>query len=164
INGLSSLQAPFSVSGAPAPGSMLGPGQSVTVTLTFAPTQVGTFDDQVIVVNSSAGQETVPLSGTAAVAGNLVLTPGAPEFGIVAVGETKVLPFQISNTGGSKVTVTKSKPPGSNVGFTNTDDLNEGATIEAGETKTLHVQFAPKQAGAATDHWVLNADGQQGIL
>jgi MYXO-CTERM domain-containing protein len=75
-----------------------------------------------------------------------------------------VLPFQISNTGGSKVTVTKSKPPGLDVGFSNTDDLNEGSTIDAGETKTLHVQFAPKQAGAASDHWVLNANGQQGIL
>jgi iron transport multicopper oxidase len=164
INGVSALQPPFSVSGAPAPGSTLGPGQSVTVTLTFAPTQVGTFDDQMIVVDTSAGQKTVPLSGTAALAGNLVLTPGALEFGTVPVGETKVLSFQISNTGGSKVTVTKSKPPGSNVGFTNTDDLNEGAAIDAGETKTLHVQFAPRQAGAASDHWVINADGQQGIL
>ncbi len=163
INGVSAPDAPFSVSGAPAPGSTLGAGQSVTVTFTFAPTQVGSFTSQVV-VDTSASQKTVPLSGTAALAGNLVLTPAALEFGTVPVGETKMLSFQISNTGGSKVTVTKSKPPGSNVGFTNTDDLNEGATIEAGETKTLHVQFAPKQAGAASDHWVLNADGQQGIL
>jgi len=163
INGLSSPDAPFSVSGAPAPGSTLGPGQSVTVTFTFAPTQVGTFSSQVV-VDTSAGQQPVPLSGSAALAGNLVLTPAALAFGTVPVGESKTLSFQITNTGGAKVTVTKSKPPGSNVGFTNTDDLNEGATIDAGETKTLHVQFAPKQAGAATDHWVLNADGQQGIL
>jgi len=163
INGVSSPDAPFSVSGAPAPGSTLGPGQSVTVTFTFAPTQVGTFSSQVV-VDTSAGQQPVPLSGSAALAGNLVLTPAALAFGTVPVGESKTLSFQITNTGGAKVTVTKSKPPGSNVGFTNTDDLNEGATIDAGETKTLHVQFAPKQAGAATDHWVLNADGQQGIL
>ena len=163
INGVSSPGAPFSVSGAPAAGSTLGPGQSVTVTFTFAPTQVGMFNDQVV-VDTSAGQQTVPLSGSAAVAGNLVLTPGSLQFGTVPVGQTKVLVFQISNTGGSKVTVTKSKPPGSDVGFSNTDDLSEGSSIDAGETKTLHVQFAPKQAGAASDHWTINADGDQGVL
>jgi uncharacterized protein (TIGR03382 family) len=50
------------------------------------------------------------------------------------------------------------------VGFSNTDDLNEGSTIQAGETQTLHVQFAPKSAGAASDHWTINADGDQGLL
>ena len=89
----------------------------------------------------------MPLSGSAAVAGNLVLTPGSLQFGTVPVGQSKALVFQISNTGGSKVTVTKSKPPGSDVGFSNTDDLSEGSSIDAGETKTLHVQFAPKTGG-----------------
>ena len=50
------------------------------------------------------------------------------------------------------------------MGFSNTDDLSEGSSIDAGETKTLHVQFAPKQAGAASDHWTINADGDQGVL
>jgi len=164
INGVSSPGAPFSVSGAPAAGTTLGSGQSVTVTLTFAPTEVGTFNKQVVVVDTSAGKDTVPLTGTAAVAGNLVLTPASLQFGTVAVGETSALAFQITNTGGSTVTVTKSKPPGLDVGFSNTDDLNEGATIQAGETRTLHVQFAPKTAGAASDHWTINADGDQGLL
>ena len=163
INSVSSPGAPFSASGVPAAGSTLGPGQSVTVTLTFAPTQIGTFSDQVV-VDTSAGQQTVPLSGSSALAGNLVLTPKALQFGSVAVGQSKVLEFQVSNTGGSRVTVTKSKPPGLAIGFSNTDDLQEGAAIEAGETKTLHVQFSPQTAGAATDHWTINADGQQGVL
>ena len=163
INSVSSPGAPFSASGVPAAGSTLGPGQSVTVTLTFAPTQVGTFTDQVV-VDTSAGQKTVPLSGSSALAGNLVLTPTALQFGSVPVGQSKVLEFQVSNTGGSRVTVTKSKPPGLAIGFSNTDDLQEGAAIAAGETKTLHVQFAPQTAGAATDHWTINADGQQGVL
>jgi iron transport multicopper oxidase len=163
INGVSSPKAPFSATGAPAPGSTLGPGQSVTVTFTFAPTQVGSFDDQVI-VDTSAGQDTVPLTGTAALAGNLVLNPTSLQFGTVGVGENRVLSFTVSNNGGSQVTVTKSKPPGLAVGFTNQDDLQEGATIAAGETKTLHVQFAPTTVGPATDHWTINADGNQGVL
>ena len=163
INGVSSPGAPFSATGVPSPGSSLGPGQSVTVTFTFAPSEVGSFSDEVV-VDTSAGQETVPLSGTAAIAGNLVLDPTALQFGTVAVGQTKVLEFQVSNSGGSQVTVTKSKPPGTGVGFTNTDNLQEGATIGPGETRTLHVQFRPQQAGPATDHWTINADGDQGIL
>ncbi|RPH65739.1 MAG: choice-of-anchor D domain-containing protein [Myxococcaceae bacterium] len=163
INGVSSPGAPFSASGVPAGGSTLGPGQSVTVTFTFAPTEVGTFSDEVV-VDTSAGQETVPLSGSAAIAGNLVLNPTSLQFGTVGVGQSKVLAFQLSNTGGSRVTVTKSKPPGLGVGFTNTDNLQEGSTIDAGETRTLHVQFQPQQGGAATDHWTINADGEQGVL
>ena len=163
INGVSSPGEPFSASGVPASGTTLGSGQSVTVTLTFAPTQVGAFGDQVV-VDSSAGQQTVPLSGSAALPGNLVLTPGALQFGTVPVGQSKVLEFEISNTGGSRVTVTKSKPPGLAVGFTNTDNLQEGAAIAAGETKTLHVQFQPQNAGSVTDHWTINADGEQGLL
>jgi MYXO-CTERM domain-containing protein len=62
------------------------------------------------------------------------------------------------------VTVTKSKPPGTGVGFTNTDNLQEGSTIGPGKTRTLHVQFQPQQAGPATDHWTINADGDQGVL
>jgi uncharacterized protein (TIGR03382 family) len=82
----------------------------------------------------------------------------------VALGQSKVLSFQITNTGGSRVTVTKSKPPGLAVGFTNQDTLQEGTTIDAGQTQTLHVQFAPTKAGPAADHWVINADGNQGVL
>ncbi|MGZ6071331.1 MAG: choice-of-anchor D domain-containing protein, partial [Myxococcaceae bacterium] len=149
INSVSSPGAPFSASGVPASGSTLGPGQSVTVTLTFAPTAVGMFSDQVV-VDTSAGQETVPLSGSAALAGKLELAPASLQFGTVPLGQSKVLAFQLSNTGGTRVTVTKSKPPGSAVGFTNTDELQEGSTIEAGETRTLHVQFQPKQSGPAT--------------
>ena len=163
INGVSSPGAPFSASGVPAAGSSLGPGQSVTVTFTFAPTEVGSFGDEVV-VDTSAGQQTVPLSGTAAIAGNLVLDPTGLQFGTVAVGQTRVLEFQLSNTGGSQVTVTKSKPPGSGVGFTNTDDLQEGSTLGPGESRTLHVQFQPQKAGPVTDHWTINADGDQGIL
>ena len=163
INGVSSPKAPFSATGAPAAGASLAPGQSVTVTFTFSPTQVGSFSDQVE-VDTSAGNKKIPLTGTAALAGNLVLNPTTLDFGDVALGQTKVLPFQVTNTGGSRVTVTKSKPPGLAVGFTNQDDLQEGATIDAGQTQTLHVQFAPTQAGAAADHWVINADGNQGVL
>jgi uncharacterized protein (TIGR03382 family) len=163
INSVSVPGTPFSATGLPANGSTLPAGQSITLTFTFAPKAVGPFNDQVV-IDTSVKKDIVPLSGTAAIAGNIVLNPSSLEFGTVAVGENKVLDFQITNTGGTTVTVTKSKPPALGVGFTNTDDLDEGSTIPAGQTKTLHVQFQPKASGAATDHWTINADGDQGLL
>ncbi|HEY1908697.1 MAG TPA: choice-of-anchor D domain-containing protein [Myxococcaceae bacterium] len=163
VNSVSSPGTPFSATGTPPGGSTLSAGQSITLTFTFSPTAVGTFSDQVV-VDTSVGKETVPLSGSAAVAGNLVLNPSSLQFGSVAVGQSKVLDFQITNSGGSMVTVTKSKPPALGLGFSNTDDLDEGSTIAAGATKTLHVQFVPRNDGQATDHWTINADGDQGLL
>ena len=78
--------------------------------------------------------------------------------------QKKELAFTVKNTGGSRVTVTKSKPPGLNVGFEALDSLQEGATIDPGATRTLHLQFAPQTPGSAADQWVINADGAQGIL
>ena len=55
---------PFSVTGLPVAGSVLNPGESVTVTLGFSPTTQGTFTGN-LVVATTAGQANVPLSGTA---------------------------------------------------------------------------------------------------
>ena len=163
INGVTMPSPPFSASGIPAAGSTLAPGKSVTLTVTFAPTAVGSYMDQ-LVLDTSAGQGDVPLSGTAALPGDLVVTPPSLDFGSVPLGQTKVLPFSVQNTGGSRVTVTKSKPPALGVGFTATDDFSEGASIDPGQTVTLHVQFQPQKAGAVSDHWVINADGKQGLI
>ncbi len=62
------------------------------------------------------------------------------------------------------MTVTKSKPPGLNVGFAALDSLQEGTSIDPGVTQTLHLQFAPQTPGSAADQWVINADGAQGTL
>jgi hypothetical protein len=46
-------------------GSMLPPGASCTITVTFSPTAYGTFASTLIVTESSGAQETVSVSGTA---------------------------------------------------------------------------------------------------
>ena len=164
INGVTVPSAPFSPSGLPAAGSRLTPGQSVTVTVNFAPTAVGSFTGSLVFETSAGPPGTVQLSGTAALAGNLVVEPTELDFGTVQVGQKNQLAFTLKNTGGSKVTVTKSKPPGLKVGFAPLDSLQEGTTVDPGATQTLHLQFAPQVAGSATDHWIINADGDQGVI
>jgi hypothetical protein len=46
-------------------GSSLPAGATCTVTVTFSPTSYGTFASTLIVTESSGGQETVSVSGTA---------------------------------------------------------------------------------------------------
>jgi hypothetical protein len=46
-------------------GSMLPPGASCTITVTFSPTAYGTFASTLIVTESSGAQETVSVGGTA---------------------------------------------------------------------------------------------------
>jgi hypothetical protein len=46
-------------------GSVLSPGATCTVTVTFTPVAYGTFTSTLSVTESSGAQETVPVSGTA---------------------------------------------------------------------------------------------------
>jgi iron transport multicopper oxidase len=153
--------APFSVTGAPAPGTGLGPGQSITLTLAFAPTQTGTFTDSITVV-TDVGSVQVPMSGSGGVPGNLQITPGALDFGQVSVGMTATRNFTIQNTGGVRITLTKSKPPGSDIGFGADSQLSEGTTVDPGASQSLQVHFTPAKVGPAQDQWVLTADDGNG--
>ena len=153
---------PFSLSGAPPGGSSIGPGQSITVTVTFAPTAVGTFQDN-LTLASSAGAVVVPLSGTAVDAGRLDVNPLELDFGVVQVGQSTTKSFTVSNGGGQRLTITRSKPPSTGVGFTGSP-LPEGTSLAPGESKVVNVTFAPTSNGDQTDQWVLNADGTQGTL
>ncbi len=64
INAVMPPASPFSVTGLPVAGAVLNPGDSVTVTLGFSPTTQGSFTGN-LVVDTTAGQANVPLSGTA---------------------------------------------------------------------------------------------------
>jgi len=153
---------PFSVTGGPPPGFSLAPGQSVTITVTFAPTTGGTAQDS-LTLSSSAGAVVVPLSGAGVGAGQLVVNPLELDFGVVQIGQNQTKSFTLSNSGGQRLTITRSKPPATGVGFTGSP-LPEGTSLAPGESMTVNVTFAPISAGDQTDQWSLNSDvgGTQG--
>jgi len=162
INSATLPAAPFSVSGLPANGSTIAADSSVTATVTFTPTMVGSFTDD-LVLNTSAGPSDVPLSGSGGQPPKLQITPLNTNFGNVSVGGTAVASFSVANTGGVDLSITKSKPPAAGVGFTAITSLAEGTTIPAGKSLTETVTFSPTATGAVSDTWIINSNDSTGI-
>jgi hypothetical protein len=161
IESVAPVAPPFAVSGAPAPGTVLQPGEAVNVEVAFEPTEEGNFGGE-LTLKTSAGESTVALAGAGGKPGVLKFAPETVEYGNVPVGSTVSKTFTITNTGGTNVTMTKSKPPlgGS---FAATSTLSEGTTIAPGETLTETVAFSPTAPGGATGVWALNGTDTSGL-
>lgn len=161
ITGVTLPGPPYTVTNPPAVGSVIGPGEGRTVTATFAPTAVGLFTGE-LEVATSAGIVEVPVSGSAGTPGRLEITPSTIAFGPVVAGSSAAATFRLTNTGGSALTITKSKPPASGTGFAATTSLVEGTTVLAGASLTQTVRFAPEPLGARSDAWLITADDGSG--
>jgi hypothetical protein len=161
VNSITAPSAPFTVSGLPTAGSTLAPGASVTATVTFAPTTTGFFTDEIDVV-TTAGEITVPVSGTATSAPHMTLSATSIPYGNVTVGLSKSLSFTVTNDGGAALSITKSKPPTGGA-FTTTTTIAEGTTIPAGSSVTGTVAFAPTAAGATSAGWDITGNDGSGL-
>jgi iron transport multicopper oxidase len=161
INAVKLPSAPFGASGVPSPGSTIEPGASVNVNVTFKPTSEGAFTSE-IVMETTGGTGAIGLSGSAGPPGVLTISSEQNEFGELEVGKTAIKSFTVKNTGGTNVSVTKSKPP-SGGAFTATTSLSEGTTIKPGETLTETVSFAPTAAGPTSGAWLINGNDTTGL-
>jgi hypothetical protein len=161
INAIKLPSAPFTATGLPAIGSTIAPGGSVTVNLSFDPTAEGNFNDE-IAMETSGGNGAVGLVGSAGTPGTLKINGETNEYGNVEVGGSATRSFTVTNTGGTAVTITKSKPP---VGgeFAASTTLAEGTTIGPGETLTESVVFTPTAAGYGHGAWAINGDDTSGL-
>ena len=162
VQDVQSPSAPFSITGAPAPGFALNPGDSVTVGVAFDPTSDGKFTDAVTLETTDGESLPIGLSASAAAPGLLQLSSEAVDFGTVSIGSTATRTFTISNVGGSTVTIEKSKPPFGGA-FTATTSLPEGTTIDPGQTLTESITFAPTSAGSASGAWQITGDDGSGL-
>ncbi len=154
--------APFSVEGAPAKGGTIAAGASILVTVKFDPTGAGSFSDS-IGLQTSGGDAAVALSAVAGAPGSLQIDSLANDFGAVLLGSSLTKSFTITNTGGTAVPITKSKPP---IGgeFAPASELPEGTTIQAGESVTERVTFAPTLLGPATPgQWLITGEDGNGL-
>ena len=77
------------------------------------------------------------------------------DVGNVALGGNGVASFNVSNVGGSPLTITISKSPAGNE-FTPYTNLPEGTVIAPGATLNEIVLFQPTTLGAATDTWSIS--------
>jgi hypothetical protein len=159
----------MTVTGLPPDGSTLNPGQSVIANVTFAPKASGQFAANVILRTNAPAPGTaivnVPLTATAATPAHLTVTPNESYFGAVRLHTTQTRFVTLKNTGGTPLTITKSKPPAQGKGFFvgPFGGLDEGTTIGPGFTVTLAISFTPFLEHAVRDYWVINADDDSGL-
>jgi hypothetical protein len=143
--------APFSASGAPAAGSTMNPGASVTVTVGLAPTQTGTWSSSIQVSTSAGPPATVTLTGTTSATpppAQLSVTPASLPFGTVSVGTSATKTFSIANTGGQSLTVNSVGAPAGPFSMTSPPAAN--TPLAVGQSISVTVQFAPTAAGTFT--------------
>ena len=137
--------AAFRVTGLNPP-LILTSGQSITFSVTFAPSSAGSSSGNLAVAsNASNPTLNVPLSGTGTAAGQLAVTPASLAFGNVVVATSANLPATLSATGAS-VTVTSANVSSSE--FT-LSGLSFPVTIPAGNNVQFTVAFTPQATGAA---------------
>ena len=144
ITGVQTSGNGFSITGHKFP-VILGVGQSISLTATFAPTAAGAVGSSVYVDGPGL---TIPLTGTgtSGSAGTLSISPASLNYGNVGVGTTDTLPITISAAGAS---VTVSSASSSSSLF-----VLEGAsfplTIAAGKSISMNVAFTPKSSGSVS--------------
>ena len=153
--------APYSSTGLPAAGAQIPVGGSLGVSITFGPTEVGEFDDG-LHLRSNGGDFDVPITAHAAAPGLLVVSPLTLDFGTVDVGSSKTFSFTAANTGGTDITILRSKP-GTGGWFLRGAELYEGAPLAAGASVVIPIEFAPMGAGPQSAYWTLNSNGLGGL-
>ncbi len=155
----------FSMSG-PAFPLTLGAGQSVRLTVTFAPQSVGAAGGSLF-ISTSGSALVLPLSGVVTTApgsptpGLLSASPLSLSFGSVQVGGNATLMDSFTNTGGSSVTISQATVGGT--GFSMSGPslplvLNPGASV------TFSAVFTPQSAANATGDITVASNGSNPTL
>jgi hypothetical protein len=125
---------------------------SRTIELTWTPTTVGSLSGNVTFTtngNEPVATRSLPVTGTAAVAGRLSLSATKLSFGTAKKGSSTKKTITFKNTGGVPITLTKFKQPVGN-GFSVGSELNEGSRLLPGHSVKLSFYFAPAATGPAT--------------
>ena len=137
-----------------APNARLGPGESTTRTVTFAPTSAGP-KTATLGVNHSGSNSPVSVSlsgtGTSPTAPTLGVSPVSLPFGSVTVGQTTGLNLQLTNQGTTSLVIDATTISGT--GATQfSDNFNDAAnvTLAPSASTTVLVTFAPTSAGSKT--------------
>jgi hypothetical protein len=138
----------FSISGLSAPLTLI-PGQSASLSVTFAPATAGNVSGSVAIASNAADSNlSISLSGSAvgATQGQLSVSPTTISVGNVTVGLTGTQTGKLTATGSSISVLSVSA--GSSE-FT-VSGLSFPVVIAAGQSADFKVTFAPQNSGVAS--------------
>jgi len=128
----------------------LAPGQSTDIAVSFKPTASGSASGNLTIdVVGASDPATVPLDGTGTTTtqtGQLAMTPAQLSFGNVNVGSSKNLTETIQATNAD---VKISSAAWNGAGYS-VSGITFPVTVQAGNSKTFTVTFAPQTAGAVS--------------
>jgi hypothetical protein len=132
-------------------------GGSTSTTVTFAPTGGGSFSGSVTFATTGAqGNLSLPLSGTGVTQGQITPNPASLPFGNVQVGTSKSLSGTLTNSGGASLTISVATASGT--GFT-LSGLTTPLTLNAGQSTSYTIVFAPTANGSVTGNLSVTSDG-----
>ena len=126
----------------PVAPATLAAGSNCAVTITFAPTAMGTRKGAVTVKDNSPGNavQTISLIGTGETLA-LGFTPGSLSYGSIAVGASASLSATLTNDGGSPVNLTGFAIAPANATYSQTN--NCPATLAVQQSCSFQIVFTP---------------------
>ena len=162
VNSASVTGAGFTLVAGSFPAT-LNPGQALTLQVKFTPTSTGAATGKLTISSNSASGATavIALTGTGTTAGTPQLTVSATSlsFGNVADSSSAALSLTLTSSGSSAVTVNSATITGA--GFS----VIGGSfplTLNASQSATVKVQFAPTTAGSATGKLTITSNSTSG--
>ena len=150
----------FTITSQPSNGTLIEPGQAVTLNVTYQPTGTtgdsGTFTEPSSVTGGAPA--TVSMTGVGIVGrGTLTSQPGSVAFGDVALGQQASGSVNVSNTGNLPMTVTGFTQPGTPFGTPETVPVSAGFTLPPGDDVDIPVTFTPQSKSATSGAYTLTA-------
>jgi len=134
----------------------LNAGQNTSFTVKFTPSAAGAVNANLMITSNAPGSPlTIPLTGTGVAQGALSPNPSSLAFGNVQVGKNSSLSETLTNTGGSSVTISAASV--NNSAYT-LIGLTLPLTLNAGQSTSFTVKFAPSAAGAANANLTITSN------
>ncbi|MGO9573660.1 MAG: beta strand repeat-containing protein [Terriglobales bacterium] len=143
VSGIAVGNSEFTTSSLSMP-LVLSAGQSVNLTVSFAPTTTG-WTGGTIKFLSNASSANLNVGGTGTSSQAVSASPSIVSFGQVAIGATSTVPVVLTNARSWQVTLWSLQTSGS--GFSISGPTLP-VTLGVGQSLTLNVAFAPQSAGA----------------
>lgn len=136
----------------------LAAGQSLTLTVTFAPHSAGSSTGTITIASTASDSNlTVSLTGAGtATAGQLSVSPSPLGVGSVAVGTSGLTSASLIASGSS---VTVNSASSDNAAFSVTG-LSFPVTISAGQSVSFDVKFTPKNTGTIGANLTFSSDAE----
>jgi hypothetical protein len=124
----------------------LNPGQTTSFTAKFAPTTTGSATGAVTITsNASNPTLTVNLVGVGTQP-HLGANPSAVNFGSLAIGNSSLISVTLTNTGTGSVAISSGSASGAGFSMSGLS----ATTLNAGQSTSFTVKFAPTASGAVT--------------